>query len=119
MKQIEIAKDQIPLWHGANGKFQLDVDVPLPTDPLPVSATAIASVSFSADGTTSIGGDVTLGVTAQTSLKLAALFKEQTGADPDLWTEFDLAPAMGDDNLLLALDLGGKADISAEGSYTY
>jgi hypothetical protein len=116
---LEITQDQIPLWQGANGKFQADVNVPAPTDPLPVSANAIASLSFSAAGKAALGKDVSLGVSASTSVKLAALFQEQTGADPDLVTEFNLTPSLKADNLLLALDLGGKADVTVSGSYTY
>lgn len=119
MSQIDIDKSQIPLWKGATGKFQAEVNVPAPNQPLPVSASAIAGVSFSADGQAAIGKDVSIGVSAQTSLTLAALFQEQTGADPALVSEFNLGPVMGPDNLLLALDVGGKADVSVAGSYTY
>jgi hypothetical protein len=119
MSSFAFSNDNIPLLHGATGKFEGNVDVPTLASPLPVSATAIATASFSASGNAAIGNDVSVGLTASTSVTLAALFKEQTGADPSLVTDFELTPALGDDNLLLALDLGGKADISAQGSYTY
>src|SRR6478735_4842376 len=99
--KFDIDKDQVPLWKGAKGKFQADVNVGAPTDPLPVSASAIAGLTFSADGETAIGSDVKVGISASTSLTLAALFKEQTGAAPGLVTEFDLTPALSDNNCLL------------------
>jgi hypothetical protein len=119
MNQISISEDQIPLLHGANGKFTADVDVASPTDPLPVSATAIADASFSATDKASLGNDVSLGGSASISVKLAALFKEQTGADPDLVEALALSGALNDTNMILALDLGGQADLSASGSYKY
>ena len=103
--KFDIDKDRVPLWKGAAGKFQADVNVGAPTDPLPVSASAIAGLTFSAQGTTAIGSDVKVGISASTSLKLAALFKEQTGAASDLVTEFELTPSLSDTNLLLAFDL--------------
>ena len=119
MALIPISEDQIPLFHGVNGKFAANVNVEAPTDPLPVSATAIADVSFGADGKTSIGNDVSLGVSASTSIKLAALFKEQTGADPELVKTLGLDRTLTDTNMIVALDVGGKADLSATGSYKY
>jgi hypothetical protein len=119
MTPISIAEDQIPLLHGANGKFTANVDVVSPASPLPVSATAIADVSFSGDGKTSIGNDISLRVSASTSVKLATLFKEQTGAAPDVVKALGLDKALTDNNMIVALDLGGKADLSASGSYKY
>src|SRR5215472_176887 len=119
MIPIFIDENQIPLLHGANGKFRADVDVLSVDKPFPVSSSAIAAASFSADGKASIGNDVSLGVSASTSVTLSALFKEQLGAAPDLAKEFDLASSLTDDNFILALDVGGKADLSASGSYKY
>ncbi len=119
MTPISISEDKIPLLHGADGKFTADVNVVSPANPLPESATAIAAVSFSADGKASIGNDVKLGISASTSVTLAALFKDQTGADPDLVKTFGLDKVLDDSNLIIALDLGGKADLSASGSFNY
>jgi hypothetical protein len=119
MPQVSINEDKIPLLHGFNGKFTANVNAVLPTDPFPVSANAIASIQFSADNKVSIGNDVSLGISASTSATLAALFKEQTGAASDLVKTFGLDSSLTNTNFILAFDLGGKADLSASGSFKY
>ena len=119
MIPISVDESNIPLLHGVNGAFTANIDVVAPSDPLPISSTAIAAASFNASGKAAIGNDVSLGVSASTSVTLAALFKGQTGAAPDLAKTFGLDASLDDTNMILALDLGGKADVSASGSFKY
>ena len=117
MSVLSIKNDKIPLWKGAEGS--VSVDVPIPIEPLPVTADAIGHAGFSAAGKVAIGTNVSVGVSASSFFTLSALFREQTGADPDIVNEFELAPELRADNVMVAMDLGGKADVSAAGSFKY
>jgi len=81
MIPFSIDEEQIPLLHGANAKFSVNINAASPDDPYPVSATAITAASFSADDKAAIGNDVSLGVSASTSVTLA--FSENS---PDVET---------------------------------
>ena len=75
MIAIPIEENNIPLLHGTNGKFVANVEVVHPNDPIPNSNTAITAAAFTADGKAAIGNDVSLGVSAATTVTLAALFE--------------------------------------------
>jgi hypothetical protein len=116
---VSIPEERIPLLHGANGKFIASLDVGSTADPFPVSPNAIAKAGFSADGKTTLGNDIALGLSAGTSVTLAAVFKEETRACSDLVKMLELDEALSADNLMMVLDVGGNATLSASGSYKY
>lgn len=118
---LEVLSTSIPLWKGAPGSISIHADIPSPNDKLPVSPTAIADAEFNVNQTIGLttAQTVSIGVAAQTSFRLAPLWFEQQGADPTLVTDFDLAPALTKENLLLAMDLGGNAAVSGAGSFQY
>ena len=118
---LEVLSTSIPLWKGAPGSISIHADIPSPNDKLPVFPTAIADAEFNVNQTIGLttAQTVSIGVAAQTSFRLAPLWFEQQGADPTLVTDFDLAPALTKENLLLAMDLGGNAAVSGAGSFQY
>ncbi len=120
---LQINKSDIPLWKGANGSFDIDVQqFPLDARLAPTD-TALLSSTFTVTDATPItlgqNGSLNLGVKAGASAKLAALFRDHTGAAQDLVDTYQLAPSLTDKNLLLALQVGAKADLTAAASYQY
>ncbi|HUJ20160.1 MAG TPA: hypothetical protein VLX58_01505 [Bryobacteraceae bacterium] len=121
MAEIHIDKSAVALWSGATGDIKVNADIPSLHDPLPAKATAIVDSKFDVNDQISLesADNITLGIGAQTAFKLAPLWKEETGAGADLVAEFGLTPDLTAENLMLAMDLGGKADFSIAGSYPY
>jgi hypothetical protein len=111
----------IPLWNHASGTFNLSVNLTGPGNAFPVSPNAIVSAKFDVNQKTTLGPDdsVQLGIGAGMNVTVAALFKEETGADSALVTEFNLTPSLTDTNLLLVIDIGGKLSFSGAGSFRF
>ena len=90
-----------------------------PPIPFLSAQTAIAKAAFSADGKAALGNDVSLGLSAGTSVTVAALLKEETRACSELVKMLGLDDSLTAGNLMIVLDVGGNAKLSASGSYKY
>jgi hypothetical protein len=119
---LNIAKSDIPLWSGTNGQLTLDVSAD-PAKPLVPGATPILNAAFQVDGNRDIAltahDSVGIGVHAGGKARIVPIFKEDHGQGADLVTRFSLAEALTTDNLLLGLEIGGNADVSASGSFKH
>ncbi len=123
METITVNKPNIPLWSGGNGSIVVNVDLAGPNEALTPGDNPIADASLQLQGGQSIAlgnaGSVAIGVQAGAKFQLAPLWKGNTAAAADLATEYKLGSALGDDNLLLTLQLGANASVSAAGSFRY
>jgi hypothetical protein len=64
-------------------------------------------------------GSVQLGVSANTTARIAPIWKDQYAGVADLVERFELKESLTADNLLLACQFGGGANVSAAGSFKY
>jgi hypothetical protein len=124
MAQLAYSKSSIPLWNGADGSVDVSVNVSDPTKPLdPAAGSPIVKTSFDLSANTNAtfgsAGTLQLGFTADTHLQLAPLWHGQPAAAADLDKEFGISAGLDDQTVALALDVGGKADLSAAGSFQY
>jgi hypothetical protein len=122
MTEIKIDRSKIPLWFGANGGIVLQVDADGNTIISPGS-NPILDARFSVEDGSKISlgdsGHIHLGVKADAHARLTPIFKEKQADYKDLVNRFTLSPMLSDQNLLLVLELGGDATLSASGSYRY
>jgi hypothetical protein len=122
MATLEVKKPNIPLWTGANGSLVLNVNAD-PSGPLSVGANPILDASFNVDGNQSIAfarsGSVAIGVQAGAHARIVPIFQESVGSGADLVKRFSLADFLKPNNLLLAFELGGDANLTAQGAFTY
>src|SRR5215472_13644604 len=122
MASIEIKKSDIPLWSGANGSLVLDINAD-PTKPISVGASPIVNATFNVDGNTDISfaqsGSVGIGIQAGAHARIVPIFQENVGSGADLVDRFSLKDLLKTDNLLLALEVGGDANLTAQGAFTY
>jgi hypothetical protein len=111
------------------GTGQLSVDTAdlSLTQPLPEDKPTLLKAGFDAGGsqTVSLGGDntVKLGVTASTSIELTSVFSNTQGAPADLLQANGIgqffAKNANEDKVVLGLNVGGSAQLSASGSFNY
>ncbi|MGH9236723.1 MAG: hypothetical protein ACRD3G_01680 [Vicinamibacterales bacterium] len=122
MPSLQISKDKIPLWSGADGALALDVNGDIGKALAP-GANPILNAAFQVDGNQDIAltaqGSVSIGIQAGAKARIVPMFKENHGAGADLVTRFSLADSLTADNVLLALELGGDAKLSAPGSFKH
>lgn len=122
MPEFNINRQDIPLWQGANGDLVLRGDVS-PNATLSPGANNILDASFRVDGNRDIAfgytGSVQIGIAAGSRARIVPIFQETAGAAKDLVDRFQLAPLLDANNVLLALDLGADASLSAGGSFRY
>src|SRR5215471_10469714 len=122
MASIEIKKSDIPLWSGANGSLVLDVNAD-PSAPVSVGSSPIVNASFNVDGNTDVSfaqsGSVAIGIQAGAHARIVPIFQENVGSGADLVDRFSLKDSLKIDNLLLALEIGGDANLTAQGAFTY
>jgi hypothetical protein len=124
MSELTFSKANIPLWNGTDGKFDVNLNVTDPSKPIdPKSGNPIVNAGFDMQGGNSatFGSDSTLkvGFNSQTSVQLAPIWKGQAAAAPDLDKEFHISDGLDNETVALALDLGGKVDLSVEGSFRF
>ncbi len=123
MTRILIDKSNIPLWSGTDGAVVLNANVANPNDALTVGDSPVADASFNVAGNQDIAlgsaSSVSIGVKAGATFKLAPAWKDHTAALGDLVTEYQLGGSLSESNVLLAMQLGADASISAAGSFKY
>ena len=122
MPSLQISKDKIPLWSGANGALALDVNGDIGKALAPGAnpiLNAVFQVDANRDSALTAQGSVGIGIHAGAKARIVPMFKENHGAGADLVTRFSLADSLTTDNLLLALELGGDAKLSAAGSFKH
>jgi hypothetical protein len=123
MSDIRITRSKIPLWSGSQGAFVIAADVPDVNAPLAPGANPLVSARFDADGgkdiALGVGDSVKIGVKTGAAAALLPLWKGQATPAADLVKRYELDESLRDDNLLLALQVGAGASLSAEGSYHY
>lgn len=122
MAALEIKKSDIPLWSGANGSLVLDINAD-PMQPVSVGASPIVNASFNVDGNSDISfaqsGSVAIGIQAGAHARIVPIFQENVGSGADLVDRFSLKGSLKSDNLLLALEVGADANLTAQGAFTY
>ena len=122
MPSLNIDKSDIPLWAGAAGALVLDLNGDL-TKGLQPGADPIVNARFQIDGNQDIvlaaSGTIGLGVHAGATVRIVPVFLENQGAGADLVTRFSLADTLTADNLLLALEVGGTGQLSAQGAFNH
>ncbi|MBL8174132.1 MAG: hypothetical protein JNK48_05645 [Bryobacterales bacterium] len=122
MPEFNVNRQDIPLWDGANGDLVLRGDVN-PNAPLAPGAAPIVDASFRVDGNQNIAfghsGALRIGIEAGARARIVPVFLENPGQGQALVDRFQLAPLLKSDNVLLALDLGADASLSADGSFRY
>ncbi len=124
MSEITFSKASIPIWNGADGSVDIDVNVSDPLKPIdPTAGNPIVKTSFDIQGgnNATFGNDGTLklGFDASTTVLLAPIWHDQVGAAADLDKEFGISTGLDKQTVALALDVGGKADLSVAGSFHY
>ena len=125
MSQLTFSKSSIPLWSGADGSVNVDVNVSDPSKPIDRTAgNPILKTSFDvkAGDKANFGGNsgsVQLGFNASSSVTLAPIWQNQNAAAADLDKEFGISAGLDNKTLALTLDVGAKADLSAAGSFRY
>jgi hypothetical protein len=125
MSQLTFSKSSIPLWSGADGSVDVDVNVTDPSKPIDRTAgNPILKTSFDvkAGDKANFGGNsgsIQLGFNASSSVTLAPIWQNQNAAAPDLDKEFGISAGLDNQTLALTLDVGGKADLSVAGSFHY
>ncbi|MBL8222441.1 MAG: hypothetical protein JNL62_24600, partial [Bryobacterales bacterium] len=94
-----------------------------PNAPLAPGAAAIVDASFRVDGNQNIAfgntGAVQIGIEAGARARIVPIFQENPGQGQALIDRFQLQPLLDGSNVLLALDLGADAALSADGSFRY
>ncbi len=122
MASLEIKKESIPLWSGANGSLVLNI-VGDPFRPVDVGASPIADASFRVDGNQNISfartGTAALGIQAGAHARILPIFQENVGSGEDLVSRFCLTDSLKSDNLLLAFEVGADANLAAQGAFNY
>src|SRR5947209_2114477 len=120
---FSLNREEIPLGIAGAGKLNVAVDVEDPTLPLPKDHAELMDIKFSVDGTQPLTfgkpGTATLGISANTEARLKAIFPRSTDADDiSLLSEYEIAGAPSDTDLLMTLRLGAAADASLSASIT-
>ena len=125
MSHLTFSKSDIPLWSGSDGAIDVDVNVPDPSKPLDAaSGSPILKTSFDLKGGEKANfgggsGSVQLAFDAQSSITLAPIWKDHNEAALDLDKEFAVSDGLDAKTVAMTLDVGGKADLSAQGSFHY
>jgi hypothetical protein len=122
MPSLSIDKSRIPLWTGTNGSLDINVNAD-PAKTLAPGANPIVSARFQVDGSQNIvfaaQGAVGIGIQAGAEARIVPIFQENVGAGADLVRRFSFTSSLQPGNLLLVLELGGNANLTAQGSFTY
>jgi hypothetical protein len=124
MSQVSFSKNSIPLWNGADGSIDVEVNISDPLKPIDAAnGNPILKTSFDISGgnkaTFGDSGTLQVGFSASTNLRLAPISKDHVEAAPDLDKEFGISAGLDSQTVALAIDVGGKADVSANGSFQY
>lgn len=127
MSQLTYSKNSIPLWNGADGSVDVNVNDLALAKPIDCGAVAspIVSTSFDIKGGNSSNfgggnaGSIKLDFDASTSVALAPICHNNAKAAPDLDKEFHISAGLDDQHVAMTLDVGGKADLSLAGSFKY
>jgi hypothetical protein len=124
MINVDVERKKIPLWYdGAKGSLVLKAELADPTAVLAPTPRPIVDASFSLSGGSrfSFGhaGSTSLGVQANTAVRLAPVWKEQQAGAAALVKDYRLGAFLKPDNLLLIFHLGGGASLSGQGSFRY
>jgi hypothetical protein len=127
MPKISFQKTDIPFLFGDTGQLTVDTGDLQVTQPPDPSNPTLLKANFDASGSQkfSLGGDntVQLGVTASTSLELVSIFSTTQGASRDLLAANDIGQffdkPVNSDKIVLGLNVGGSAQLTASGSFNY
>lgn len=117
---LSVDSSKIPLWKGLPGSISVDLAISSPDDPIPLTSSSLARAHFDTDQTIHLAAEetVALEIAAKLDFSLIPIWKEKA-KKPDLAEEFDLNDALTPDTFLLAMDLGGKSDLTASGSFPF
>ena len=119
---FDIDKSDIPLWSGAEGALKINLSGN-PTKELAPGANPIVDATFQVKGekdiTLSSQGSVGIGVHAGAKARIVPIFQEDQGSGADLVTRFGLGDSLTASNLLMALEIGGDAGLTAKGSFKH
>jgi hypothetical protein len=119
---FDISKSNIPLWSGAEGALKIDLSGD-PTKVLAPGADPIVDATFDVEGQKDIAlksnGSVGIGIHAGAKARIVPIFQENQGSGADLVTRFGLGDSLTTSNLLMALEIGGDAGLTAKGSFKY
>ncbi len=122
MPTLNIDKSDIPLWSGAAGALVLDINGD-PTKSVQPGANPIANASFTVDGNRDVAlasqGAVGIGIHSGAAVRIVPIFLEDQGAGADLVARFSLADSLTANNVLLALEVGGTGQLSAQGAFNH
>ena len=122
MPSLSINRSNIPLWTGTNGNLAIDLNAD-PTKMLAPGDDPVVNASFQVDGNQDIAlasnGAVGIGIHAGAKVRVVPIFQENLGAGADLVRRFSLTDSLRPENVLLAFELGGEANLKAQGSFTY
>ncbi len=129
MPNITFSKNQVPFLLNGSGKLNLEVGAIRLDQPIDESAPPLVAAQFDAGGSSRIqlgsAGSVKLGVTASAHFDVVPVFKTTaTGPGPKILEDNGLGDyfaggAAHAGQLILALDTGGSAGLTAAGSFTY
>jgi hypothetical protein len=119
---FNIDRSDIPLWSGAEGALSLDLSVD-PGKELVPGASPIIDATFDVEGKKDVAlssaGSVGIGVHAGAQARIVPIFREDHGGGADLVTRFALGDSLTTSNLLMAIELGGSADLTAKGAFKH
>ncbi|MES1256502.1 MAG: hypothetical protein ABUS56_12880 [Acidobacteriota bacterium] len=122
MPTLDIAKSDIPLWSGAEGALRINLSGD-PTRNLAPGASPVVDATFDVEGKTDIAltskGSVGIGLHAGAKARIVPIFQENQGGGADLVTRFGLGDSLTTDNVLMALEVGGDAGLTAKGSFRH
>lgn len=125
MSELTFSKSSIPLWNGADGSVDVDLNVADPSKPMDrATGNPIVKASFDvkAGDKANFGGNsgsIQLGFNSSSSVTLAPIWQNQNAAAADLDKEFGISAGLDNQTVAMTLDVGGKADLSAAGSFRY
>jgi hypothetical protein len=124
MPEVNFPKNNIPLWTGATGSLDVEIDVADPTQPLDrKAANPITKASFDVKGANkgTFGATGTLNVSfdANTSVALGPIWNGNSAAAADLDKEFGISAKLDANTVAVTLDLGVTGKLSASGSFSY
>jgi hypothetical protein len=127
MPKLSLQKNDIPFLLGGTGQLSVDTgDLKLDGTLDPATPTLLkAGFDAGANQKISLGTNdtVSVGVTATSSVQLVAIFPATQGAPLDLLKANDLgdffANGKNTDQVVIGFDIGGSAQLSASGSFTY
>ena len=127
MANLTFNKDAVPFLLGGTGQLNIDLGAVSPIAVIPEASTSLVHAKFGGSGGTTVQlgtpGSVKIGISAAANLDIRPVFSTSKGASAQLLKDNGLGSYFDDEthksNLVLCLDAGGSADLSAAGSFTY